>query len=59
MRRDGSVGIATGYELDYQGVGVRVLVESRMFFSYASFRLVLGAHPIPIQWVPGSKAAGA
>jgi hypothetical protein len=29
--RDSSVGIATGYGLDDGGVGVRVLVGSRMF----------------------------
>jgi hypothetical protein len=31
--RDSSVGIATGYGLDDRGVGVRVPVGSRMFFS--------------------------
>jgi hypothetical protein len=30
-RRDGSVGIATGYGLDCRGVGVRVPVGSRIF----------------------------
>jgi hypothetical protein len=29
--RDSVIGIATGYGLDDQGVGVRVLVEARMF----------------------------
>jgi hypothetical protein len=31
--RDSAVGIATGYGLDYQGVGVRVPVLSRIFSS--------------------------
>jgi hypothetical protein len=31
--RDSSVGIATGYGLDDRGVGVRVPVRSRIFFS--------------------------
>jgi hypothetical protein len=31
--RDSSVGIATGYGLDDRGVGVRVTVGSRIFFS--------------------------
>jgi hypothetical protein len=32
-KRDSAVGIATGYGLDGRGVGVRVLVGSRIFFS--------------------------
>jgi hypothetical protein len=31
--RDSAVGIATGYGLDDRGVGVRVLVRSRIFSS--------------------------
>jgi hypothetical protein len=31
--RDSSVGIATGYGLDYRGVGVRVPVGSRILYS--------------------------
>jgi hypothetical protein len=31
--RDSVVGIATGYELNDQGVGVRVLVGARIFTS--------------------------
>jgi hypothetical protein len=31
--RDSAVGITTGYRLDNRGVGVRVLVESRIFTS--------------------------
>jgi hypothetical protein len=33
MSRDSVVGIATGYGLDNQGVGVRVPVGSRIFSS--------------------------
>jgi hypothetical protein len=33
MNRDSSVGIATSYELDDRGVGVRVPVGSRIFSS--------------------------
>jgi hypothetical protein len=33
VSRDSIVGIATGYGLDDQEVGVRVLVESTIFFS--------------------------
>jgi hypothetical protein len=32
-RRDGTVGVATGYGLDDRGVGVRVAVKSRIFSS--------------------------
>jgi hypothetical protein len=38
---DSSVGIATGYGLDERGVGVRVPVGSRTFFS-KSYRPALG-----------------
>jgi hypothetical protein len=31
--REGSVGIANGYRLDDQGIGVHVLVESRILSS--------------------------
>jgi hypothetical protein len=31
--RGGAVGIATGYELDGRGVGVRLLVEARFYSS--------------------------
>jgi hypothetical protein len=33
MNRDSAVGIATGYRLNDRGVGARVLVGSRIFFS--------------------------
>jgi hypothetical protein len=49
--RESSVGIATGYGLDDQGVWVRVPV---FYFSMSS-RLALGSTQPPIQWVPGVK----
>jgi hypothetical protein len=49
--RDSVVGIATGYGLDDRGVGVRVPVGWRIF--YTSSRPVLGPTQPPIQWVPG------
>jgi hypothetical protein len=52
-----AVGIATGYGLDNQGVGVQVLVGSRIFS--ASSRWALGPTQLPIQWVLGGKVAGA
>jgi hypothetical protein len=33
MSQDSAVGIATGYGLDDRGIGVRVPVESRIFYS--------------------------
>jgi hypothetical protein len=60
-KRDSAIGIAPGYGLDDQGVGVRVPVESRLFSM--SSRQALGPTQPPIQWVagafPGVKAAGA
>jgi hypothetical protein len=50
--RGSSVGIATGYGLDDRGVGVRVLVGSRILFSTSSGQ-ALGPTQPPIQWVPG------
>jgi hypothetical protein len=41
--QDSVVGIATGYGLDDWGVGVRVPVGSRIFFSHV-VRTVSGAH---------------
>jgi hypothetical protein len=51
------VGIATGYGLDDQGVGVRVPVGSRILFSKSS-RPALGPTQPPIQWVPGTLSPG-
>jgi hypothetical protein len=45
------VGIATGYGMDEQGVGVRVLVRSRVLPA-------LGPTQPPIQWVPGVLSPG-
>jgi hypothetical protein len=54
--RDSVVGIASGYGLDDRGVGVRVPVESRIFFT--SSRPALGSTQPPIQWVPGALSPG-
>jgi hypothetical protein len=56
--RDGVVGIATGYGLDDRGVGVRVPVESRIFFSPrrpASYPMGTGALSPGVKW-PGLEA---
>jgi hypothetical protein len=63
MRRDSAVGIATGYGLDDQGVGVRVLVGQDFSILYV-VETGSGVHPpsYPIGTggsFPGSKAAGA
>jgi hypothetical protein len=60
--RDGAVGIATGYGLDYRDVGVPVPIGSRIFSSQ-SVQTGSGFHPTfyPIGTggsFPGSKAAG-
>ncbi|PNF27620.1 hypothetical protein B7P43_G02270 [Cryptotermes secundus] len=47
MTRDGAVGIVTGYGLDDRGVGVRVPVESRIFFMFTP---TLGANQPPVKW---------
>jgi hypothetical protein len=47
--RDSAVGIATGYWLDDQGVGVPV---KNFYFSMSS-KPALGSIQLPIQWVPG------
>jgi hypothetical protein len=49
-----AVGIATGYRLDDQGVGVRVQVGVRIFFFSMSSRPVLVSTQHPIQWEPGA-----
>jgi hypothetical protein len=61
--RDSAVGIATGYGLDDQGVGVRVPVGPRFFSSYA-VQTGSGAYPAsyPVGTrgsFLGNKAAGA
>jgi hypothetical protein len=54
--RDSSVGIATGYRLDDEGIRVRILVGWRIFSM--SSKPVLGPTYPPIQRVQGAKAAG-
>jgi hypothetical protein len=54
---DSIVGIATGYRLDNQGLGVQAPLGSRIFSS-TSFRLALGSIQPPIQWVPGALSLG-
>jgi hypothetical protein len=46
------VGIATSYELDGEGVGVRVAVGANIFS--VSSTPVLGSTQLSIQWVPGA-----
>jgi hypothetical protein len=53
-RRDSAVGIATGYGMDDQGVGVGVPVGPRIFHFSTSFRPPLGPTQPTIQWVPGA-----
>jgi hypothetical protein len=58
--RDSTVGIATGYGLDDQGVRVRVPTGGNNFHSSMSSRPALGAtqpQP-PIQWVLGLLSQG-
>jgi hypothetical protein len=53
-----AVGIATGYGLDYIGVGVQVPVQFKHFnFSISSW-LAVGPIQPPIQWVPGALSPG-
>jgi hypothetical protein len=54
--QDSVAGIATGYGLDGQGVGVRVPVGSKDFST--SSRSALGATEPPIQWVLGALSPG-
>jgi hypothetical protein len=60
--RNSVVGIATGYGLDDQGVGVRVPVGTRIFVSCRADRL-RGARSLLSNWYrgfsSGGKAAGA
>jgi hypothetical protein len=61
--RDSVVSIASGYELDSRGVGVRIPVESRIFSSpRRPYRF--WSHPASYQIgtgnsLPGGKATGA
>jgi hypothetical protein len=56
-RRDGAVSIPAGYWLDGRGVGVRVPVRARFFFS-TSATPVLGLTQPPIQRVPRTLSLG-
>jgi hypothetical protein len=56
--QDSVVGIATGYGLDDQGVGVGVQVGSRIFPFSKSPRPALESTQPPIQWVPGALSSG-
>jgi hypothetical protein len=56
--RDSSVGIATGYGLDDQRVGIRVPRGGKNFHFSISSRPALGATQPPIQWVPGALSPG-
>jgi hypothetical protein len=49
---DSSVGIATGYGMDDQGVGVRVTVGSRINPFSTSSRPALACTQPPTQWIP-------
>jgi hypothetical protein len=60
--RDSAAGIATGYGLDDRGVGVRVLVGSRIFYSHF-VESDPGVHPTfyPMDtggFFPGGKEEG-
>jgi hypothetical protein len=55
--RDSVVSISTGYRLDSRGVGVQVVVGSRIF-SFPCRPPALGSTQPPVQWVPGGKWAG-
>jgi hypothetical protein len=56
--RDSAVGIATGYELDDRGVGVRVPVGARIFTSPCRPDRLWGPPKPPIQCVPGVLSPG-
>jgi hypothetical protein len=56
--RDSSVGIATGYGLDDQGVGSSSPCKGKNFLFSTSSRPALGSTQPPIQWVPGVKQPG-
>jgi hypothetical protein len=51
--RDSVVSIATAYGLEDRGVGVRVLIRSRIFIFSRSSTPALGPTQPPIQQVPG------
>jgi hypothetical protein len=53
--QDSTVSIVIGYGLDDRGVGVQVLVGSRIF---SSSRPVLGPTQPPVQWLPWTLSQG-
>jgi hypothetical protein len=55
VSRDGAVGIATGYGMDGQGVGVRVPVGSQIFSPRRPDGF-WGSHSL--QWLPGETFSG-
>jgi hypothetical protein len=56
--RDSVVGIATGYGLDYRGVGVRVPVGSRIFSSPRSSDRLWGSPNLLSSGLPGALSPG-
>jgi hypothetical protein len=54
-----SVGIALGYGLDDRGSRVRVPAGLEISVFTTASRTALGPTQPPIQWIPGSKTAGA
>jgi hypothetical protein len=58
MSHGSPVSIVTGYGLDDQGVGVQVLVESRIFTSPCHPDQFWSSPSLPIQWVPGAFSPG-
>jgi hypothetical protein len=58
MSRDSVVGIATGYGLGDQGVGVPSAGRVKNFLSSTSSRPALGSIQPPIQWEPEVVSPG-
>jgi hypothetical protein len=56
LEYNSAVGIATGYRVNYRGVGVVVPVGSRIFST--SSRPNLGPTQPPVEWVPGALSPG-
>jgi hypothetical protein len=56
--RDSSLGIALGYGLDDRGSRVRFPAGAGNFSLHHRLQNGSGAHPAPIQWVPGALSLG-
>jgi hypothetical protein len=56
--QDSSVGIATSYDLDNRGVGIRFPVGSRIFSTTRRTDLLWGPTLPSIQWVPEASSPG-